>query len=209
MGCERRRAGSFYAMLVIGAVTLIGLVAGLQLQMDQQMARARRLKGGAEAALLARQGIESAALALARTGTLPARARSTPEGGELVVVAEGPRPAGSRAYVVFARGRYAGSPVTMIADLRAVGGRAQIGNRELVYVDVDVDAPAVRARLIAARATAFAGLKRRIDGYRSEGAGLSARFAAFFAQAAQGRIPSADRARITSAVATALTTTVP
>ena len=206
---RRRVAGSFYAVLIIGAVTLIGVIAALQLQMDQQMARARRLKGSAEAALLARQGVEGAALELARTGSLRARVASTPEGGELVVVCEGPRPAGSRSYIVFARGRFAGAPVTMVADVRHASPAAQVSNREVLYQDVDVDSATARAKIVAARKDRLAELKRTVTAYRGEGGALSARLSAFMGVAAKGRIPSADRTRIVSALASALTTDVP
>jgi hypothetical protein len=202
------RTGSFYAVLIIGAVTLIGVIAGLQLQLDQQMSRARRLKGAAEAALLARRGLEAAALELARTGRVPARAASTPQGGELVVVAEA-RPAGSRKYVVFARGRYAGAPVTMVADMTTGTTRTLVCNREVLYQDVDVDAPAARGKVIATRRAARAALMRTLALARGEGAGLSTRLSAFFATAAQGRIPQGDRTRIVSVLASGLTTVVP
>ena len=51
MASRLSRRGSVYLMIIVGAILMIGLMVGFQMQMDQQVARARRLKGSAEAAL--------------------------------------------------------------------------------------------------------------------------------------------------------------
>lgn len=207
MGSERR--GSVYLVIVVGAVLLIGVVAGLQIQMDQQMARVRRMKAGAEAALIARFGVEEAGRRLSSTGSLPPRFTETMDGGDLVVTVEGPRPAGSRKYIVFGRARFAAAAVTAVADVRYGSPVAPVCNVEMLYQDIDVDSGPERAKLIATRREARRALKALTDSYRGEGPGLSSRLASFLGAASLGTLPRADQARIASALPTPLTTDVP
>lgn len=203
------RAGSFYMLIIVGAILLIGLISGLQLQMDQQMARVRRMKGSAEAALIARFGVEEAGRRLSAAGSLPARFTETPEGGELVVVVEGPRPAGSRKYVVFGRARFAGGAVTAVADVRFASPKSQVCNLDMLYQDVDVDSPQARKQILDQRREARRALKNTLTSYRAEGAALKTRLAAFLSSASLGTIPQADQARMVSKLPTPLTTDVP
>ena len=203
------RAGSFYLMIIFGAILLIGVVAGMQLQMDQQMSRVRRMKGSAEAALIARFGVEEAGRRLSAAGSLPARFTETPDGGDLVVVIDGPRPAGSRKYIAFARARFAGGAVTAVADLRFASPKAQVCNIDMLYQDIDVDSAPARTKVVDARREARRGLKNTLTAYRGEGAALPPRLTAFLAAASLGTIPKADQARIAAALPTPLTTDVP
>jgi hypothetical protein len=205
----RRREGSFYAMIVVGAIVLIGLIAGLQVQMDQQMARVRRMKGSAQAALIAREAVDAAGRKLAATGSLPQRTSESLEGGEVVIAVEGPRPAGSRKYIVFARARFAAAAVTAVADVRFASPSAQVCNVDMLYQDVDVDSAAARAKVVDQRREARRALKDTLQSYRGEGGGLSPRLAAFLSTAAGGSIPRADQARVVSALPSPLTTEVP
>lgn len=205
----RRREGSFYAMIVVGAIVLIGLIAGLQLQMDQQMARVRRMKGAAEAALIAREAVDAAGRKLAATGSLPQRNQEALEGGDVVTVVEGPRPAGSRKYVVFARARFAAAAVTAVADVSFASPAAHVCNLDMLYQDIDVESPAARTKVIDQRRDARRALKATLQSYRGEGGGLSPRLAGFLSTAAGGAIPRADQTRVASALPSPLTTEVP
>ena len=209
MGSRRDRQGSFYMMIIVGAIVLIGFVGALQVQLDQQMARARRMKGSAEAALIAREGIAQTARKLSSQGSLPARTAEALEGGDLVVVADGPLPAGSRKYVVFARARFPGGAVTAVADVRFGSQASDVCNLDMLYQDVDVDAKPARALVIGARRQARAALKTALVEYRGEGSGLAARLTGFLSTAAQGTLPRADQTRISSVLVTPLTTDVP
>lgn len=206
---RRAREGSFYLIMIVGAILALGLILGLQIQMDQQMARARRLKGSAEAALIARWGVEEAGRRLASAGALPARFTDEPEGGELVVAVEGPRPASSRKYIVFGRARFSGATVTAVADIRFGSPNAEIYNLEMLYQDIDVDSAPARARVVGARRAAKRALKTMLTAYRSEGAGLRTRLGAFLAAASLGTIPRGDQTRMLSALPAPLTTDVP
>ena len=207
MASDRR--GSFYMMMLVGAIALIGFVAALQLQMDQQVSRARHLKAGAEAALVAREGVVYASQRLTAAGTLPFRFTEPQEGGDLVVVSEGPRPPGSRKYVVFARARFLGGAVTAVADLRFGSPSSAICNLDMLYQDVDVDSAVARGRVIDARREARRALKSALIANRGEGSGLPARLSGFLSAVSGGTIPHADQARIASALVTPLTTDVP
>lgn len=203
------RKGSFYMLIIVGAILLIGLIAGMQLQMDQQMARVRKMKGAAEAALIARFGVEEAGRRLSAAGSLPARFTETPEGGELLVVVEGPRPAGSRKYIVFGRARFAAGAVTAVADVRFGSPKALVCNLDMLYQDIDLDNAAERNRIIDQRRTARSALKATLTAYRSEGSSLRTRLGAFLSSASLGTLPQADQARLVSKLPTPLTTDVP
>jgi len=195
--------------ILFGALIMVGLLIALQLQLDQQIGRARTLKAFAQGWFLARQGLEKAALELKSTGRIAASGHLSEEGGEIDVFAEGPRPAGTRKHIVFSRARFGRNAVLMIADLDKVKSRAIIANVQVLYQDLDVSSAAVRAQLIAQRGRTLKTLIDTVRAYRTEGAGLSSRLSIFLESAADGQIPSADRALIGSSLPTTLTTCAP
>jgi hypothetical protein len=209
MVCDRAGALT-YMVLVLSLLVLIGLLAGMQMQLDQQVGRARTLKAGAEAFFLARHGLDGAARQLAASGSLPRTMSYGLAGGEVLVVCEGPRPTGSRKYVAFARGRHARCGVTLVADMREDRARAVVASTEVRYQDLDIASAAVRARVVAERAAVRRDLVRALAGYRAEREpALAARLDDVLASAAAGRVSDADRSRIRSTVPSRMTTALP
>ncbi|MBI4863102.1 MAG: hypothetical protein HY815_22980 [Candidatus Riflebacteria bacterium] len=209
MGSDRS-GGIVYVGIVLGAMILIGFFAGLQMQMDQQVSRARTLKGWFQAGFLARHGLEKAALSLKATGTLGSIPPYTLEGGDVAVFLEGPRPAGSSKYVVFSRGRFGRTSVLYVADMVKVSAGVLTANLEVRYQELDPGSAQVRSRVVAERAVTLRKARDAMRAYRSEGTGsLAARLSAFLFVVADGSVPQPDRQSIVARLPPKLTAALP